>query len=448
MHQSTTTVPIPARPADSVHASVIERCQVCDAPDLRSVIFLGYVPPLNRLYPISARPREETVFPAEALYCSKCHLVQLGLVLSRDLLFPPDYPYVSGTTRVQRENFADLYWESQGIRHLEPGDLVVDVGSNNGTLLSNFQTVGHRVLGIEPTHSSNLARERGIPTVPAFFEPETARQIRTEHGPAHVITATNLLAHVADIHGLLQAVLHLLDERGMMVAEVQDLHGVVSMLQFDSFYHEHIRYYSLESLSYLLRMHGLEVFHAKRIRTHGGSLRIYAARPGIHRVRESVGELLGEDATLFGSFDKLKEFSHCAMMAKLELQSMLFDIKRRSKRIVAVGAASRSSMLVNHLALDKSILDFVVEIPGSPKIGTYMPGTLIPIVEESRLWEEQPDCALLLSWHVANDLIPKLTQKGFTGDYLVPLPRPCLVRGTQCPPRHISHQESRSSSDA
>jgi hypothetical protein len=332
---------------------------------------------------------------------------------------------------VQRENFADLCWESQGIRRLEPGDFVVDVGSNNGTLLSNFQTAGHRVLGIEPTHSSNLARERGIPTVVAFFEPEIARQVRSEHGPAHVITATNLLGHVADIHGLLRAVLHLLDERGMVVAEVQDLYGVISMLQFDSFYHEHVRYYSLESLSHLLRMHGLEVFHAKRIPTHGGSLRIYAARPGVYSVRDSVGELLADDATLFGSFDKLKEFSQRAMMAKLELQSMLFDIKRCGRRIVAVGAASRSSMLVNHLALDNSILDFVVEIPGSPKIGTYMPGTLIPIVEESRLWEEQPNCALLLSWHVANDLIPKLTQKGFNGDYLVPLPRPCLLRGAR-----------------
>jgi len=414
-----------------MHSKAVERCQVCDAPDLRSVIFLGYVPPLNRLYPIGERQREETFFPAEAFYCSNCHLVQLGLILSRDILFPPDYPYLSGTTRVQREDFAELYRECQGITSLGPKDLTVDIGSNNGTLLTNFKAAGHRVLGIEPTHTANLALGRGIPTVVAFFEPETARRVRTDYGAARVITATNLLAHVADVHDLLEAVLLLLDENGTLIVEVQDLLSVVEKLQYDSFYHEHMRYYSLESLSYLLRMHGLEVFHAKRIPTHGGSLRVYAGRPSTYNVRDSVAQLLAEDETVLDSFEKLKEFSRRAVMAKLDLQSMLSDIKRSGKRIFAVGAASRASMLVSYLALDNGILDCVVEIPGSPKIGTYMPGTLIPIVEESRLWAEQPEYALLLSWHVADDLVPKLTGKGFNGGYVVPLPRPAIIAGAK-----------------
>jgi SAM-dependent methyltransferase len=414
--------------ASLMDSTVVKECQVCRSPELRPIIFLGYVPPLNRLYPVNERPRQESFFPAQALYCAKCHLVQLGLMLSRDVLFPPDYPYVSGTTRVQREDFAELCRESKDIASLRPEDLIVDVGSNNGTLLTNLKLAGHRVLGIEPTLTANLALERGIPTLTAFLEPEVARQVRKDHGPARVVIATNLLAHVPDIHDLLESMLTLLDEKGVFIAEVQDLLGVVEKLQYDSFYHEHMRYYSLESLLYLLSMHGLEVFHAKRIPTHGGSLRVYAARRNAYAVRDSVARLLAEDAAALGSFDKLKEFSQRAMMAKLELQSALFDIKRSGKRIFAVGAASRAIMLVNYLALDNGILDCVVEIPGSSKIGTYMPGTLIPIVEESRLWVEQPNFALLLSWHVADDLIPKLTEKGFSGDYLVPLPRPAIVR--------------------
>lgn len=409
-------------------STAVKQCQVCSAPDLQPIIFLGYVPPLNRLYPLSERPRQETFFPAEALYCAKCHLVQLGLMLSRDILFPLDYPYVSGTTRVQREDFAELCREAKDIASLRPEDLIVDVGSNNGTLLTNFKSAGHRVLGIEPTLTANLALEKGIPTQAAFLGPEVARQVRKDHGPARLVIATNLLAHVPDIHELLDSMLTLLDDEGVLIAEVQDLLGVVEKLQYDSFYHEHMRYYSLESLSYLMIMHGLEVFHAKRIPTHGGSLRVYAARRGAYTIRDSVAKLLAEDAPALGSFDKLKEFSRRATMAKLELQSMLFDIKRSGKRIFAVGAASRAVMLVNYLALDDGILDCVAEIPGSNKIGTYMPGTLIPIVEESRLWVEQPDFALLLSWHVAEDLIPKLTGKGFGGDYLVPLPRPTIRR--------------------
>jgi SAM-dependent methyltransferase len=418
---------IHAPPVNLMDSTVVERCQVCGALDLKPLIFLGYVPPLNRLYPIGERPRQERFFPAEALYCAKCGLVQLGVMLSRDILFPPDYPYISGTTRVQREDFADLCREAKDIASLRPEDLIVDVGSNNGTLLANFKSEGHRVLGIEPTLTANLALEKGIPTLGAFLEPEVARQVLKDHGPARLVIATNLLAHVSDLHNLLEAMVTLLDEKGVLIAEVQDLLSVVKKLQYDSFYHEHMRYYSLESLSYLLGMHGFEVFHAKRIATHGGSLRIYAARPRAYGVRDSVAKLLADEASELGSFEKLREFSERAMMAKLQLQSMLFDIKRNGKRIFAVGAASRAVMLVNYLALDNGILDCVVEIPGSNKIGTYMPGTLIPIVEESRLWTEQPDYALLLSWHVADDLIPKLSGKGFSGHYLVPLPRPAIL---------------------
>jgi len=189
-----------------------------------------------------------------------------------------------------------------------------------------------------------------------------------------------------------------------------------------------MRYYSLESLSFSLAMHGLQVFHAKRIPTHGGSLRVYAARPGVYTVRDSIARLLAEEEHEIGGFEKLKHFSHRASMAKLELQSLLSDIKRRGQRIFAVGAASRASMLVHYLALGDDILECAVEMPGSPKIGSYMPGTLIPIVEETRLITERPDFALLLSWHVADDLIPNLVGKGFAGDFVVPLPSPSIIR--------------------
>lgn len=412
-----------------MHSTAVERCQICGAPDLRSLLFLGYVPALNSTYPVSARPREQNVFPAEALFCPKCHLTQLGCLLDQDILFPPSYPYLSGTTRVQREDFTDLYAECRDMLLLKPGERIIDVGSNNGTLLANFKAAGQAVLGIEPTLTANLALERGIPTKMAFLDTEVARQILRDGGAARVVTATNVLAHVAEIHELLEAILLLLGDAGVLVAEVQDLFGVVQKLQYDSFYHEHMRYYSLESLSYALRMHGLEVFHAKRIDTHGGSLRVWAGRRGKCEVRDSVGELLAQEAAVMGSFDQLKEFSRRALVAKLRMQSLLCDIKRAGKRIFAVGAASRASMLVHYLALDNGILDCVLEIPGSSKIGSYMPGTLIPILEEPLLWSEQPDYALLLSWHVASDLVPKLTAKGFKGNYLVPLPEPAIIHG-------------------
>jgi hypothetical protein len=152
------------------------------------------------MHPIGESPREQPAYPAQWLYCSRCHLVQLGLVVDPNILFPPEYPYTSGTTKILRENFAELYQECQTIVSLGPESLIVDIGSNDGTLLSNFKNGGHRVQGIEPTLMGNLANERGIPTAITFFGPEIAARVKAEQGPATVVTATNVFAHIENVH--------------------------------------------------------------------------------------------------------------------------------------------------------------------------------------------------------------------------------------------------------
>jgi hypothetical protein len=205
--------------------------------------------------------------------------------------------------------------------------------------------------------------------------------------------------------------------------------SLIETLQYDTIYHEHLRYYSLQSLSYLLNMHGLEVIHAKRIPTHGGSIRVYAARTGAYSLQPSVSEILSQESQ--AGFDKevFAAFKNRAVLSKLQLHALLLDIKKQGQRIYGIGAPSRASTLINYVGLDDGILDYVLEIKGSYKIGKYMPGTLIPVIEESKLFEEQPAYALLLSWHIADELIPKLTQKGFKGDYIVPLPTPRVIKG-------------------
>ncbi len=406
---------------------VVERCQVCDSSDLQSCLFLGYLPPVNQMRPIGERPHEQPAYPAEWLYCPNCQLVQLGLVVDPQILFPPDYPYTSGTTRILRENFAGLYREAQTIVPLGPDDLVVDIGSNDGTLLSNFRDGGHRVLGIEPSQVGNLANERGIHTIIAFFNRQTAAQSLAEHGPATVITATNVFAHIENIHDIVESILLLLAESGVFISESHYLISLLETLQYDTIYHEHLRYYSLHSLRHLLNMHGLEVFHARRIPTHGGSMRVYAARAGKFPVRPSVAEMLREEDAYGVNMERLKEFSRRVTLSKLELYTLLADIKKRGQRIYGIGAPSRASTLINYVGLDDGIIDRVLEVPGSHKNGKYMPGTLIPVVEESCLFSDQPEYALLFSWHIADELIPKLQQKGFRGRFIVPLPTPRIV---------------------
>ena len=155
--------------AGSGSSVVVERCQICNHTPLRQLLFLGYLPPVNQMRTIGELPREQPAYPALLLGCPKCSLVQLGLIVDKQILFPPEYPYTSGTTKILRDNFADLYAESQTIIHMGPDDLAIDIGSNDGTLLSNFKGGGHRVLGIEPSQVGNLANERGIPTTIGFF---------------------------------------------------------------------------------------------------------------------------------------------------------------------------------------------------------------------------------------------------------------------------------------
>jgi hypothetical protein len=349
------------------------------------------------------------------------------LIVDKEILFPAEYPYTSGTTRILRDNFANLYSESKTIVPMRPEDLAVDIGSNDGTLLSNFQQGGHRVFGIEPSQVGNLANERGIPTTIAFFGHEVAEQARRRHGPATIITATNVFAHIEHIHEILDSILLLLGEKGVFISESHYLLSLVDTLQYDTIYHEHLRYYSVGSLQYLFNMHDLEVIHARRIPTHGGSVRVYAARKGLYAVQPSVAEILKEENLAGLSADDLHGFKDRVVQSKLDLCALLRDIKRQGHRIYGIGAPSRASTLINYVGLDDGILECVLEIKGSLKIGKYMPGTRIPVLEESHLYKEQPEYVLLLSWHIADELIPKLREKGYRGKYVIPLPTARIV---------------------
>jgi hypothetical protein len=193
-------------------------------------------------------------------------------------------------------------------------------------------------------------------------------------------------------------------------------------LQYDTIYHEHLRYYSLHSLRYLLEQHGLELIHARPISTHGGSIRVYAARKGSRKVQDSVGRILRLEKSKLHEA-AFGEFRRKVSQSKLDLMAQLRNIRGQGKRIYGVGAPSRASTLVNYVGLDDQIIDCVLEIRGSYKIGKYMPGTMIPVVDEARLFDDPPDYALLFSWHIADELMDKLWKKGYRGKFIVPLPK-------------------------
>src|ERR1017187_5909929 len=403
-----------ARAAGTGASVPVECCQACGHAPLDDVLSLGYMPPVNQMVPIGQQPRQQPWFPTNLLHCRNCDLVQLGLAVDPVIIFPPEYPYTSGTTKLLRDNFADLQRESAAMLGLTDKDLVVDIGSNDGTLLSNFQNGGHRVLGIEPTDVGDIANARGIPTLKRYFGVAVAR----------VVTAANCFAHIEDVHAIVDGIVEMLAPDGVFISESHYLIGLLDTLQYDTIYHEHLRYYSVASLKHLLEMHDLEVFHARPIPSHGGSIRVYAARRGSQTVQGSVRRMLAAEPRGEALSKRLAAFRRDVVLSKLRLISLLRELKEKGARIAGISAPSRASTLVNYVGLDEGIIDYVVEIPCSLKIGKFMPGTQIPVVDEAKLFSDQPDCAVIFSWHIADELAPKLKAKGFRGKLISPLPVP------------------------
>tara|TARA_B100000674_G_scaffold151632_2_gene120748 strand:+ start:12479 stop:13624 length:1146 start_codon:yes stop_codon:yes gene_type:complete len=378
--------------------------------------------------PINASPVEEPSFPLELLRCDDCGLVQIGLEVSQEILFPESYPYLSGSTRILRDNFAQQYQEVQDVVGLEEDDLVIDVGSNDGTLLYNYLLGGHKVLGIEPSQAADVAIKQGINTEKTYFGLETAHRVREKFGTAKVVTACNVFAHITDVHAVVDGIVNMLSEDGVFVSESHYLTDLVETLQYDTIYHEHLRYYHLGVIKSLLEAHGLEVFHVNRIPTHGGSIRVFAGRKGQRKVLPSVNAcLLREEELGINSGAGLADFRARVIRSKLDLYAMLAPIKAAGHRIYGIGAPSRGSTLINYLGLDDGILDAVMEVSTSHKLNKYMPGTRIPVLDERKLYEDQPEYALFLSWHIAEELAPILRRNGFKGKFIVPLAKPKII---------------------
>lgn len=400
-------------------------CQSCSSANLHQILSLGSLPLCNDLRDVDAPAAPHTCYPLELYRCADCTLVQLGYVPPPEVVFPASYPYTSGTTRQLRENFADLAREVIGTVELRPrtgnqpaasvadadvsGDLVVDIGSNDGTLLGNFAP-RYRVLGITP---ENVGQSASVPTLQAYFSSATGRYVAAEHGRARVITCTNCFAHVPDPNDFLDGVTALLADDGIFVTESTCWLDTVQSMAFDTIYSEHARYLAVQSILPMLERHGLEVFRVRRIPTHGGSIRVFAARKGVRAVEPSVRESLATESAELTT-DALAKLWMRVRLWRESVRELLVDLRGRS--VCGVGAPSRASTLLSYAGITEADMPVIYETPGSHKIGKVMPGTRIRVeAEPEQFGHDQPDYLLILSHHIADELVPKLVDKGFRG---------------------------------
>jgi len=406
-------------------SKTINRCQISGANDLETIISLGFLPPVNKMQKVNSKKEETTFFPVELMYSKFSKLVQLNNLVDKSILFPKEYPYTSSTTKILRENFKELYEECSRLISLESDDLIIDIGSNDGNLLNNFKK-NHKVLGVTPENIGRIAIKKGINTLIKYFDTKTSKYIFKKFGKAKIVTATNVFAHIENVRDLMNNILRVLKTDGVFITESHYLMPLIKELQYDTIYHEHLRYYSLLSLKFLFEKYNLSIFHAKKIPTHGGSIRVYAAKKGKFKVLGSVKKILDEERN-FLNWKNFRKFRYDVVKSKLNLYKILNKIVKRKDKIYGIGAPSRASTLINYLGLTNEIMQYVCEIEGSYKIGNYMPGTNIPIVSEKKLYQDKPQYAMLLSWHISKELISNLRKKGFKGKFIIPLPKPRIA---------------------
>jgi len=400
----------------------ITACQVCGSTPLSTVLSLGHQAPVHAHLTKDKLHQAETLYPLNLCRCNKCGLMQLDYIVDPKIIFYPEYPYFSGMTNMLINDFRALRDTLITNYGLKSGDLVVDIGSNDGTLLKGFKEKGMRVLGVEPTNVGKVAIANGIPTIQEFFNKTTAEKIASQYGRAKAITATNMFAHVDKPIKLATGIADILADDGIFVSESQYLADMIKKTALDTIYHEHLRYYSLKPLQILIESANMSVVDAEYIEAAGGSIRVYAKK-GSHPLSERAQQMLDEEEKM-GILDgrAFENFETKINKAKQNLLTLILDCKKSGSRIVGIGAPGRSNTLLGYTHIDNTLLDYAVEKKGSPKIGLFTPGTHIPIIDEEKLFTDQPEYGLLLSWHIADELTKKLRALGFRGKFIVPLP--------------------------
>jgi SAM-dependent methyltransferase len=371
----------------------------------------------------------EPRYPLEVVWCESCGLLQINEIVSPDILFK-DYIYVSGTSETLRQHFEELARNVAENYGLGTGTLVVDIGSNDGTLLKEFKKIGSTVIGVEPAvNIAKVAEANGIKTINDFFSYPIAMKMVKEYGKAKAITATNVVAHTNDLDDLLKAVSNILMDDGVFVIEVPYLIDLLENTEFDTIYHEHLSYFAIHPLKKIIEEHGLKIVNVERVKIHGGSIRVFICKK---ESRFCINKNL-EGLTSI-EFDKelhkpliYRKFAGQVEKLKEDLVGLLNELKKKNKKIVGYGAAAKGNTLLNYYQIGTDLLDYIADL--SPlKQNRYTPGTHIPIFGPDKIYETKPDYILILAWNFADEIMKQQSRfKEGGGKFIIPVPEVRII---------------------
>ena len=406
-----------------------KKCRICSSDDLRLILDLGNQPPANSLIEKDQLNDTEPTFPLRLYWCSDCFLVQLLDIVSKEHLFQhylymtsASKPIVSHFEKYAKNIFDEFLKDSKN-------PLVVEIGSNDGSLLKEFNKLGASVLGIEP--ASNLAKfsnELNIETWNEFFSLEIANQIIESRTPS-VIVANNVIGHIENLHAVMDGVKILIGDNGVFIFEVPYLIDLIKNLEFDTVYHEHLSYFSLLPLVSWIEQFGLEIFDVQKQNVHGGSIRVFVSRKNTFQIKNSVKKIIDEEHQ-FGldRVDIYQTFSDRVEEFRKNLKNLIVNLQKENKSLFGYGAPAKGNVLLNYCDIDNTTLQFIIDTTPI-KQGKFTPSTHIPILLPEQISAKgDGDVALLLAWNYKAQILEK--EKDFRsrgGKFLVPFPSPRLI---------------------
>jgi SAM-dependent methyltransferase len=408
---------------------VVRTCRVCGAEDWSELLSLGAMPPANDFR--AAGAAEAARFPLDVIVCRACRLMSLRHVVAPEALYR-HYSYLSPESSMLARHMRWLVRESLARFEVPPGSLILEIGSNVGHLLEIARAEGMRVLGVDPARNiAELANARGVETVPEFFSEQLARDLSRRRGPARVVVARHVLAHVDDLDDLVAAVRASLATDGVLVVEVPYLRDLLEGCQFDTIYHEHLSYFAVGTLVRLFELRGMRVLGVDRAEVHGGALVVYA---GVRSCRwptdPAVGRMVAEerDAGLAG-LAAFAAFAAGVGAARRRIGGLVRRLAGEGHRVAAYGAAAKGATLLNACQLGRAEIEYCQDTTAL-KQGLLMPGSGVPIVSPAVAAARPPMYYLLLAWNYAEEIVQR--EQNFLangGRFVIPGPAPRIVSG-------------------
>jgi len=401
-------------------------CRCCGGRNVELIIDLGDQPHCNRLVHPDLPSGTEPSYPLRVGFCCDCTMLQIDHTIPKESMFS-DYPYVSGTTQTLPAHFRVTSERISASYGLSQRDLVVDIGSNDGTWLKQYEPFGCRVLGVEAAANvASIAVAAGVPTWNRFFNEACAKDILAQHGPAKIITAAGVFFHLEELHSVVRGIEALLTSDGVLVVQAIYLGGMVENTAFDQIYHEHLCYYTLRSLSALLERHGLEVFEANLVPVHGGSIEAHVGRRGSRPIGDSVRRMQAdESAKGYGEIDTYRRFAARVLRLRERLVGILSEYRVSGRSVWAYGAPAKGATLLNSFRIGSDLVQKAVE-KNPMKVGLAIPGMRIPIEAEAG---PRPDAYLVLAWNFIDEFLTKeaaYLREG--GAFIVPVPEVKVIR--------------------